>query len=257
MRPDDRNGIAVMISVILASFTVRAADLRQQLPRRSAGSLIIMIGAVSIALRRARMSSTVGARHPGGDPGRLLRRAQPVDAHARPKRWSSRGSSTIPHLWADGIEHMRTQASPMEPNDGVTLDLRHGHLPDHDHDRSAGLRRAPAGLVHRASGDAVPGARARPGHRYGRVQLPADRPRLSRASWSPDGLNTTARWTRGLSRDSAERIRRGHAGGLASGGLPRHTRRSWSPSCSGSRCRPCHCRDSASATAPAATARCS
>ena len=57
MRPEDRNGIAVMISVILATFTV--------LPLTSDSSFlpiswisIIMIGAVSIALRRARMSST-------------------------------------------------------------------------------------------------------------------------------------------------------------------------------------------------------
>ena len=79
-----------------------------------------MIGAVSIALRRARMSSTsvlgvqvvimvvcsVG-----------LSLSMPTPSGDR----TSRGSSTTPALWADGIEHMRTQASPMTPNNGVTL----------------------------------------------------------------------------------------------------------------------------------------
>ena len=69
-----------------------------------------------------------------------------------------------PALWAAGIEHMRTQASPMEPDNGVKLifvtviglimimtDLLVSG------DRSSGLG-------HRSAGHAVPGARTRPGH---------------------------------------------------------------------------------------------
>ena len=176
MRPEDRNGIAVMISVILATITV--------LPLTSDRSFlpiswisIIMIGAVSIALRRARMSSTsvlgvqvvilvvcsVG-----------LSLSMPTPSGTLDLPWFQH----YPALWADGIEHMRSPGVTDGAERRRDLDLRHDHLPDHDHDRSAGLRRASAGLVHRSAGDAVPGARARPGHRYGRVQLPADRRRL-------------------------------------------------------------------------------
>ncbi len=62
-----------------------------------------------------------------------------------------------------------------------------------------------------------------------------------------EGLNTTARWTRGLARDSAEGFGEATPGGLAGDGVPGRVR-PWSPpSCSASRCRRCRCRGSASA----------
>jgi hypothetical protein len=119
MRPGDRNGIAVMISVILATITVTPLTSdRSFLP--ISWISIIMIGAASIALRRARMSSTsvlsvqvmimvvcsVG-----------LSLWMPMPSGTLELPWFQR----YPALWADGIEHMRSQASPMDPNDGVTL----------------------------------------------------------------------------------------------------------------------------------------
>ena len=92
----------------------------------------------------------------------------------------------------------------MEPNDGVTADLRHGGRDHHDHDRPAGQRPGPAGLGAGAAGDAVPGSRARPGHRHRGRSTSCCIAIGYLAILVAEGLNTTARWTRGLSRDSAD-----------------------------------------------------
>ena len=201
MRPGDRNGIAVIISVILASITV--------LPLTSDRSFlpiswisIIMIGAVSIALRRARMSSTsvlgvqvvvmvvcsVG-----------LSLSMPTPAGTSDLPWFQR----YPALWADGIEHMRSQASPMDPNDGVTLifvtticlimimtDLL-----------VSGVHRPAWSIAPPATLFLVPalGLGTDTGV-FNFLLIAAGFLTILVAG----GLNTTARWTRGLSRDSAE-----------------------------------------------------
>ena len=108
-----------------------------------------------------------------------LARGRPASStcRPRPRRWTPTTASTLIF---------------------VTVDRA-----DHDHDRPAGQRRLPAGLGDRPAGDAVPGAGARPGHRHRSDQL-----LLIAVGYLgilvAEGLNTTARWTRGLSRDSAE-----------------------------------------------------
>jgi transglutaminase-like putative cysteine protease len=106
-------------------------------------------------------------------------------------------------LWAEGIEHMRTQASPMDPNDGTRLifvtiiglimimtDLLVSgiHRPAWAIAPPATLFLVPAlglgtdtGLVH-----------------FGLIAVGY------LGILVADGLNTAARWARGLSRDSAE-----------------------------------------------------
>ena len=201
MYPADRNGIAVIISVILASITV--------LPLTSDRSFlpiswisIIMIGAVSIVLRRARLGSTsvlgvqvvilvvcsvwlsLSMRTPAGAPD---------------LPWFQR----YPALWVAGIEHMRSQASPMEPNDGVTLifvttivaimimtDLL-----------VSGVHRPAWSLAPPATLFLVPaiGLGTDTGV-FNFLLIAAGFLTILVAG----GLNTTTRWTRGLSRDSAE-----------------------------------------------------
>ena len=107
MRPGDRNGIAVMISVILATITV--------LPLTSDRSFlpiswisIVMIGAVGIALRRARMSGTsvlcvqvmIMAVCSVG-----LSLSMPTPSGTLELPWFQR----YPALWVDGIETCRVR----------------------------------------------------------------------------------------------------------------------------------------------------
>ena len=203
MRPDDRNGIAVMISVILATITVAPLTSdRSFLP--ISWISIIMIGVASIALRRARMSNTsvlgiqlvilvvcsVG-----------LSLSMPTPSRRLELPWFQ----NYPALWADGIEHMRTQASPMEPNDGVTLifvtticlimimtDLL-----------VSGVHRPAWSIAPPATLFLVPalGLGTDTGV-FNFLLIAAGFLTILVAG----GLNTTARWTRGLSRDSAERF---------------------------------------------------
>jgi transglutaminase-like putative cysteine protease len=201
MRPGDRNGIAVMISVILATITVLPLTSdRSFLP--ISWICIIMIAAVSIALRRARMSSTAVL----GVQGVImvvcsvgLSLSMPTPSGTLELPWFQR----YPALWADGIEHMRSQASPMDPNDGVTLifvtticlimimtDLL-----------VSGVHRPAWSIAPPATLFLVPalGLGTDTGV-FNFLLIAAGFLTILIAG----GLNTTARWTRGLSRDSAE-----------------------------------------------------
>src|SRR3712207_5322053 len=115
MRAYDRAGIATMLSVALACMTLR--------PLTSDGSYLILgwlliglIGGVGMAMRRMRtsgsavlvMQSTVWVLFS------LVLSLVTTDSDAP---WFLRYAE----LWADGIEHMRTQSSPMGTNDGTRL----------------------------------------------------------------------------------------------------------------------------------------
>ena len=214
MRPTDRTGIAVIVSVALACLTVR--------PLTEDGSflalswlLIGLIGGIGIALRRSRFGgATVLAAQSVGlvlfslglsglTPIVGLRwfenYAGPVGARHR--------AHAHPGL-ADGTQRRRT------------ADLRHGGRNHHDHDRPAGQRSQPARVGAGAAGDAVPGSRARTGHRYRNRQLPLHRDRLPgdpgrRRAQHSGPLD--ARAVPGLGR----RIRHSLAGGLAGRRLSR------------------------------------
>ena len=82
--------------------------------------MIIAIGAASLGLRRIRLTngvvlSTQIAILLFYSLGLSLTLISPTSDLGTP--WFEH----YPSLWAEGIEHMRTQASPMDPDDGVKL----------------------------------------------------------------------------------------------------------------------------------------
>ena len=113
MRASDRMGIAVIFSVLLATFPVSPLTTDSSFFGLS-WLLILILGVSTIAMRRARIASgtvlgvqllilvvatlTLSATMPG--------RGEPWYTH-------------VGVLWQAGVEHMRTQTSPMAPNDGV------------------------------------------------------------------------------------------------------------------------------------------
>jgi TgpA N-terminal domain len=119
MRASDRSAIAVTISVMLACLTVTPLTQDPGFVGLS-WLLIIAIGAASLGLRRIRLSSGVVL---GAQVAILLFYSlslsltfiSPTSEFGTP--WFEHYTS----LWGAGIEHMRTQSSPMEPNDGVKL----------------------------------------------------------------------------------------------------------------------------------------
>ena len=138
MRPTDRTGIAVIVSVALACLTVR--------PLTEDGSflalswlLIGLIGGIGLALRRSRFGGatvlaaqsvglvlfSLGAQRPDADrrPAVVRELCRPVGARHR--------AHAHPGL-ADGTQRRRT------------ADLHHGGRNHHDHDRPAGQRSQPA-----------------------------------------------------------------------------------------------------------------
>ena len=105
--------------------------------------------------------------------------------------------------WASGIEHMRTQASPMEPNDGTTLIFVTviGLILIMTDLLVSGISRPAWAVAPPATLFLVPA-----------LGLGADTGVINFLMIAigylgillAEGLNTTARWTRGLARDSAE-----------------------------------------------------
>ena len=213
MRPTDRNGLAVMVSVALACLTLR--------PLTSDGSyvglswlLIALIGGFGMAMRRVRFGGTavlatqsaiwvlfslgLGLVTPGRDV--------PWYAH-------------YAEVWVDGIQHMRTQASPMDPNDGTRLIFVTivGLIMIMTDLLVNGIHRPAWALAPPATLFLVPalGLGTDTGvFSFGLIAVGY------LAILVADGLNTAARWTRGLSRDSAEGFGEAEPGGLAGGGVP-------------------------------------
>ncbi len=197
MRPTDRSGIAVIVSVALACLTVR--PLTSDVGFLSLSwLLVLLIGGLSVALRRARVGSTavLGAQTALlavfsvglslSSPGHRLQLVPAVSA-----------------LWAAGIEHMRTQASPMDPNDGVRLIFVTvvGVIMIMTELLVSGVGRPAWALAPPATLFLVPA-----------LGLGTDTGVINflfiavgyLAILVAEGLNTTARWTRGLSRDTAD-----------------------------------------------------
>ncbi len=197
MRPTDRTGIAVIVSVALACLTVR--------PLTEDGSflalswlLIGLIGGIGIALRRSRFggATVLAAQSVGLVLFSLgLSGLTPIVG----LRWFENYAA----LWALGIEHMRTQASPMEPNEGVRLIFITvvGIIMIMTDLLVNGLNRPAWALAPPATLFLVPA-----------LGLGIDTGIANflyiaigyLAILVAEGLNTAARWTRGLSRDSAD-----------------------------------------------------
>ncbi len=201
MRPADRSGIAVIISVILASITVLPLTSDRNFLLIS-WFLIILIGALSIGLRRARIGSSSIlsvqlATLIACSIGLSLIMAVPEGALFAP--WYQR----YPILWLSGIEHMRTQASPMDPNDGVALIFitTIGLIMIMTDLLVSGVHRPAWSIAPPATLFLVPALGLGTDTGVFNFVLIAAGFLLILAV---EGLNGTARWTRGLSRDSAD-----------------------------------------------------
>ncbi len=201
MRASDRSAIAVTISVMLACFTV--------IPLTSDGSfialswvLIIAIGATSLGLRRIRLTNSAVL---SAQIAILLcySLGLSLTLSSATSDLTTRWFEHYPSLWAQGIEHMRTQASPMEPDDGVKLIFVTviGIIMIMTDLLVSGIGRPAWAIAPPATLFLVPA-----------LGLGTDTGVISfcciavgyLAILVAEGLNSTARWTRGLSRDSAE-----------------------------------------------------
>jgi transglutaminase-like putative cysteine protease len=197
LRSTDRLGIATALAMVLASFTV----LPLTSDRAFLGSswlLIALIAGVGIALRRLRLGPlTVTLAQVVVLVAYLF--VLVVSMPGESQGWSDH----LENLIRSGIEHMQTQSAPMDPNDGVKLMIVStiGVLMVILDVLAIGLNRPAWALLPTATVFAVPA-----------VGLGADTGVVSFACIAigylgilvADGFNMTARWTRGLSRDSAD-----------------------------------------------------
>ena len=159
-------------------------------------------------------------------------------------------------LWAAGIEHMRTQASPMEPDNGVKLIFVTviGLIMIMTDLLVSGIGRPAWAIAPPATLFLVPA-----------LGLGTDTGVLSfcyiavgyLAILVAEGLNTHGALDPRAFSGLGGRFRRRDTGGLARRRLSRGHRPSSRPSCSGLSCRPCPCQASVSAAVPVATVRCS
>lgn len=199
MRASDRTTAAVVLALFLAGFTLAplTSDLRYL---GASWGFLLVLGVASALLHRARLAAgmvlalqvLLGALISAGLSLTLSWTGDPWYLHYL-------------DLWTGGVEHMQSQGTPMDPNDGVTLifatavaallivtDLL-----------VTGLHRPAWAIAPIAALFLVPA-----------IGLGTDTGLRSFLLVAigylgilvADGLNTTGRWTRGLSRDSAETV---------------------------------------------------
>jgi transglutaminase-like putative cysteine protease len=199
MRASDRTTLAVVLALFLASFTLAPLTADKAYLVLSWGFLVVL-GATTTVLRRARVGSplvllaqlVVGA---------LLSLGLSLTMEGLGLPWWQHYAG----LWQGGVLHMQEQASPMAPNDGVTLiftTIVTGLLIFTDV-LAAGLGRPAWALAPPATLFLVPA-----------LGLGTDTGVTSFLLVAlgylgillADGLNSSHRWTRGLSRDSAETV---------------------------------------------------
>ncbi|MFP5283454.1 MAG: DUF3488 and transglutaminase-like domain-containing protein [Actinomycetes bacterium] len=219
MRATDRMTLAITVAVLLATFTL--TPLTADGGVLSLGWLLaLVVGAVTLGLRRARLGSAAVLA------GQLLVLLAFVGwlvatLPALGETWTAR----LVYLATSGVQHMQDQAAPMEPNHGVRLLFVAvvGAIAVLTDLLAAGIRRPVWALAPPAALFLVPA-----------VGIGIDTGLVSFACVAlgylgilvAEGLNTTARWPRGLSRDSAEGFggaspvvwrSAGYIGGLALG----------------------------------------
>ena len=197
MRATDRTGLAIGVAAVLAALTLIPLSTDHAFVPLAA-VLIAAGAAVTVGLRRARIGS-----------GTVILAQILVVVLASvllSLTMPGAGESWVEHypsLWAAGIEHMRTQASPMNANDGVTLIF------------------VTALAVVWILTDLLADGIGRPAWAIAPLATPFLVPAigLGNDTGIPSflcvaagyllilvaaGLNSSARWTRGLSRDSAD-----------------------------------------------------
>ena len=199
MRASDRTTLAVVFSLFLAGFTLAPLTSDRSYLGASWGFLVVL-GVTTVLLRRARVGNGLVLLAQLGVAGVL--------SVGLSLTMAGLGLPWYQHyvgLWEGGVLHMQEQASPMDPHDGVTLifaTIMAGLLILTDL-LAAGLSRPAWALAPTATLFLVPA-----------LGLGADTGLLSFLLVAlgylgilvADGLNGSARWTRGLSRDSAESV---------------------------------------------------
>ena len=197
MRASDRLVLASTVAVLLISFTARPLTIDSSYLGQS-WFVVLVLAAVTVGLRRARLAVELRLRRPARPAGVLL---FVVSSFA-----PSRGGPWYAHyveLWQQGLEHMQTQAAPMEADAGVKIIFVSviGLIFVLTDLLVSGLERPAWGIAPPASAFVVPA-----------IGLGIDTGIVPFACLAlgylgilvADGLNRTARWTRGLSRDSAD-----------------------------------------------------
>lgn len=197
MRSTDRTTAAVVVALFLAGFTL--VPLTADLSYLGASWLFLAIlGVLTVALRRARVSAGVVLAVQVGT-GALLSLALSLTLSWTGEPWYQHYLS----VWVSGVEHMQTQGTPMESNEGVTLifaTVVTGLMIITDL-LASGLGRPAWAIAPLTTLFLVPA-----------LGMGTDTGPMSfllvavgyLAILVADGLNTTGRWTRGLSRDTAE-----------------------------------------------------
>lgn len=197
MRGSDRSGLAVTVAVLLAVLTVRPLTSDPAFLGYG-GLLLLLLGVLTVGLRRARIGSgsVLGAQLLVVVLFSLL---LSLSLPGVGEPWFEH----YPSLWSAGIDHMRTQASPMDRSDGVTL-----------------IFVTVIGLIMVMTDLLVEGIH-RPAWAIAPLATLFVVPALGLGSDTgvfaflcvavgylgilvAEGLNSSARWTRGLSRDSAD-----------------------------------------------------
>lgn len=201
MRASDRTTIAVVLALFLGAFTLTplTSDLRYL---GASWGFLLVLGIASALLHRARLGPALvlGVQVL---VGALLSLALSMTLSL-----SGEGETWYLHyldVWRSGVLHMQTQGTPMDPDDGVVLIFATAIaalliLTDL---LATGLRRPAWSIAPLAALFLVPA-----------VGLGTDTGLRSfllvatgyLAILVADGLNTTGRWTRGLSLDSAESV---------------------------------------------------
>jgi transglutaminase-like putative cysteine protease len=197
MRGSDRSTLAVTLAVVLTTFII--APLTRDVSFLGVSwLLILMLAVLSVVMRHARISSpAVLAAQVVLWALFVLALSFSLPGGGEP--WSDHFFAE----WTAGIQHMQTQASPMDPNDGVKLIFvcGLGLVMIVTELIVSGLRRPVWALAPLVAVFLVPS-----------IGLSTDTGALSfllvaagyLAILVAEGLNTTARWTRGLSSDSSE-----------------------------------------------------
>src|SRR4029450_3538578 len=201
MRATDRSAIAVTFSVMLACLTVTPLTSDSSFLALS-WVLIIAIGAASLALRRVRLASGAVLSVQVA----ILLFYSLLLSLSLTSHITEPGTPWFEHypsLWAQGIEHIRTPAPPLAPANGVKLIFVTviGMIMIMTDLLVSGISRPAWAIAPPATLFLVPA-----------LGLSADTGVMSfcyiavgyLAILIAEGLNSTARWTRGLSRDSAE-----------------------------------------------------
>lgn len=197
MRPTDRMGIAVTVAVLLASFTLAPLTADSSYLGIS-WVLVLVLGGCTLVLRRFRWSTGAVL----GTQVAILLLFVAAYGTVTPGAGGSWLSDFIGHF-TGAAEHMRTQPAPMEPHAGVKLLFvtAIGVIMIMTDLLAAGIQRHVWAFAPPATLFLIPA-----------IGLPDDTGMISFLCVAvgylgiliAEGINSTGRWTRSLSHDSAE-----------------------------------------------------